>query len=199
MSAKITTVRRRAYLVALSASGNVSLAAERTKVSRSWVVTQRRTEPEFDAKCLAAIAAAKKVLGHHQARGAAAGWGFADGAELVINGSNARRVQIRRAKYRQWTPRVELRFLETLCETCNVKVAAQAAGMSKSPAYAHRKRWPRFAALWDEGIEIGADMLDAALVAGAIAYMEGEPEGIGGTIRVNSIGEAIQILALRPR
>ena len=199
MSAKITHRRRRAFLNALAASGNLTLSAERSKVSRSWVCLHRSTDPAFDAACLAAIAAAKVTLGHHQARGARDGWGFAAGQELVINGSNSRRAQVRRAKYRQWTPRVEQRFLGVLCNTCNVRAAAAAAGMSKSSAYVHRRRWPHFATLWDEAIEVGAAVLEGALIAGAIAYLEGTPPELDGAIRVTSIGEAIAILTLKPR
>ena len=199
MSAKITYRRRAAFLRALAASGNLTLSAERAKVSRSWVCLHRSTDPAFDAACVAAIAAARITLGHHQARGAAAGWGFAAGEELVINGSNARRVQVRRAKNRQWTPRVELRFLDSLANTCNVKVAAAAAGMSKSSAYAHRRRWPHFAKLWDEATDVGAAMLEGALIAGAIAFIEGRPPGLDGAIPVTTIGEVIRILAMKQR
>ena len=199
MSAKITARRRAKFLHFLAASGNLSLSAERAKVSRSWVGLHRSTDPAFDAACRGAIAEARVTLGHRQARGAASGWGFADGAELVINASNGRRVQVRRAKYRQWTPRIELRFLDALVTTCNAKAAARAAGMSMSSAYAHRRRWPRFAALWDEAVDVGAAVLEGALIAGAIAYIEGEPSEIDGAIRVNSIGEALKILQLPPR
>lgn len=196
MSAKITARRRAKFLHFLAASGNLTLSAERAKVSRSWVCLHRSADPAFDAACLAAIAGARAALGHRQARGAVGGWGFADGAELVINASNGRRVQVRRAKYRQWTPRIERRFLETLCDTCNVCAAAAAAGMSKSSAYAHRRRWPAFAKLWDEAVEVGSAVIESALIAGAIAYLEGEPAELGGPVRVNSIGEAIQILQM---
>lgn len=199
MSAKITHRRRRAFVHALAASGNLTLSAERAKVSRSWVRLHRTSDPGFEAACVAAIASARATLGHHQARGLRDGWGFAAGEELVINASNARRAQLRRAKFREWTPRVELRFLETLCDTCNVRVAAAAAGMSKSSAYGHRRRWPRFASLWDEAVQVGTAVLESALIAGAIAYMEGEPGELDGAIKVNSIGEAIQILTMKPR
>lgn len=199
ISTKINTRRRAKFLHFLAASGNLTLSAERAKVSRSWVGLHRSTDPAFDAACRAAIAGARVMLGHRQARGAAGGWGFADGAELVINASNGRRVQVRRAKYRQWTPRIERRFLDALCDTCNVRAAAAAAGMSKSSAYAHRRRWPAFALLWDEAVEVGSVVIEAALIAGAIAYMEGEPDELDGPIRVDSISEAIKILQLGSR
>lgn len=36
MSARTSAARRRAFFVALAATGNQTLAAERAKVSRSW-------------------------------------------------------------------------------------------------------------------------------------------------------------------
>ena len=222
MSAKITASRRAAFLKFLAATGNQTLSAERAKVSRSWVCLQRSTDPGFDAACREALRVAKAALGpstfqcssvprtecalQPRTNGAGVGphrlpprWGFAEGVELVISGSNGRRTQIRRAKFREWTPRVELRFLDVLCETANVRVAAAAAGMSKSSAYAHRRRHPEFMRLWDEAITIGYAMLDAALVAGAVAYMEGGPAELDGAVRVTSIGEAIKVLTMKPR
>ena len=194
ISAKITGRRRANFLHFLAASGNLTISAERAKVSRSWVGLQRSSDAAFDAACRAALAEARRTLGHRQARGAEGGWGFAQGAELVINASNGRRVQVRRAALRQWTPRIELRFLDALLITCNVQCAAASAGMSKSSAYGHRRRWPRFAALWDEAVEIGSEGIEGALIAGACAYLEGERGEIDGTVRCNSIGEAIKVL-----
>lgn len=209
MSAKITASRCRAFLKALEQSGNQTLSAERAKVSRSWVCLQRSTDPAFDAACREAVAVARDRLRTDPPLAPPASgrgvdrlpprWGFAEGVELVISGSNGRRTQIRRAKYREWTPRIEMRFLEVLCETANVRVAVAAAGMSKSSAYAHRRRHPDFARLWDEAITIGYSMLESALVAGAIAYMEGAPAELDGAVRVTSIGEAIKVLVMKPR
>ena len=49
MSRKTSPVRRAAFLKALSATGNQTIAAERAKVSRSWVQLHRSTDPGFDA------------------------------------------------------------------------------------------------------------------------------------------------------
>jgi hypothetical protein len=58
----MTAKRREAFLAALSACGNVTVAAERACVSRSWVVQQRRREAGFDAACRAAADAARARL-----------------------------------------------------------------------------------------------------------------------------------------
>ena len=49
MSRKTSPARRAAFLKALSETGNQTIAAERAKVSRSWVQLHRSTDPAFDA------------------------------------------------------------------------------------------------------------------------------------------------------
>lgn len=172
MSHKTSPARRAAFLKAVAETGNQTLAAERAKVSRSWVQLHRSTDPEFDAAVRAAIAAAKESLAWApgQARGARGsnepprGWGFLDGEELVVRGTNGRRVQVARARLRQWTPRSEDRFLAVLAATCNVDAACAEVGLSPASAYEHRKRWPAFARRWREAIKLGSIRLQFAQV-----------------------------------
>lgn len=51
-------------------------------------------------------------------------------------------------------------FLDTLCETCNVTLAAQAVGVATGTAYKHRKTDPLFAERWDEALAEGVDLLE---------------------------------------
>ena len=81
-----------------------------------------------------------------------------------MSGTNGVRTQIRRAKRKQWTPRVEARFLAALAGSCNVKASLAAVGMSKGSAYPHRKRFPAFDEAWRRAIAIGTMRLDEALV-----------------------------------
>ena len=76
-------------------------------------------------------------------------------------------MQIARARLKQWTPRIEDRFLAVLAATCNVKAACAEVGMTAASAYAHRKRWPAFAGRWDEAVEEGYARLEFALVENA--------------------------------
>ena len=180
MSHKTSPARRAAFFAALRATGNQSLACERAKVSRSWVQLQRSIDPQFRAEVAAAVAEAKAHLDPSTGSGQArwdgtrkppSGWGHLDGEELVVKGTGGsgggKRIQIARARMKQWTPRVEQRFLATLMATCNVKAACAEVGMSPSGAYAHRKRWPRFAALWDEAVAEGYWRLELALLQNA--------------------------------
>ena len=51
-------------------------------------------------------------------------------------------------------------FLDTLRETCNVTLSAQAVGIATGTAYKHRKDDPLFAERWDEALAEGIDLLE---------------------------------------
>jgi hypothetical protein len=163
MLKKMSQRRRAAFLRALEATGNQTLAAERACVSRSWVCKERSLNAGFDAACRAAIGAAKERLTEAGENAPPSGWGHLDGVELVVRGARGRRVQVARARAGQISPKVEDRFLAVLAATCNVKAALAAAGISKSAAYTHRKRWPGFARRWHEALEVGELRLELAV------------------------------------
>jgi hypothetical protein len=179
MSRKTSPARRAAFLQTLAETGNQTIAAERAKVSRSWVQLHRSTDPAFDADVRAAIAGAKAALRadpspqplSRKGRGTnqpPSRWGHLDGEELVVRGTGGsegrKRVQIARARLKQWTGRIEDRFLAVLAATCNVKAACAEVGMTAASAYAHRKRWPAFARRWDEALSEGCLALETALL-----------------------------------
>ncbi len=195
MLRKMSARRRAAFLRALEGCGNVTLAAERACVSRGWVLKARRGEPEFDAACAAAIAAAAERLGASGGnRVAATGWGTLDGVQLVVRGSNRRRMQIARARAHQWTPAVEKRFLAVLAATCNVKAALAEVGMSKGSAYTHRKRWQAFADKWDAAIEEGYAVVELALLQNAQNLFSPDEYPVETPLLPMSVAEAIQLL-----
>lgn len=180
MTARMAEARKEALLAALAETGNLTLAAERAKLSRSWALKHRQENPAFDGRCREAVAAARERLRRLRASGGggtrpAEGWGFLDdGSELVVRGGNGRRCQIARARLHQWTPRIEDRFLQVLGATCNVKAACAAAGMTKGSAYAHRRRWPAFAERWEVAIEYGAMRLKLGLLRHASNMFSGK-------------------------
>jgi hypothetical protein len=155
--------RRTAFLTALEACGNQTLAAERVCVSRSWVCKERGLSPEFDSECKRLIAAAGERLRKTEGNRPPEGWGHLDGVELVVRGTNGRRVQIARARAGQWTARCERRFLSVLAATGNAEAAYRAAGKSKASAYTHRKRWAGFERQWLSAIEVSAVRLELGL------------------------------------
>jgi hypothetical protein len=168
MTAKFSQARKDAFLQALRETSNQTIAAEAAKVSSSWVQLHRSEDPAFRRAVEEAVAQAKARLGSHPEREPPSGWGFLDGEELVVKGTGGsgggKRVQIARARLRQWSPRVEERFLAALASTCNVKAACAEVGMTAASAYNHRKRWEGFARRWDEAIEIGYMRIEAGLL-----------------------------------
>ncbi len=203
MTAKFSQARREAFLAALRETGNQTLAAERAKVSRSWVTLHRSSEPAFKQQIEAAIADAKAALRPAQGeRGEGckppSGWGFLDGAELVVKGTGGagggKRVQIARARLKQWSPRVEERFLETLAATCNVKAACAEIGLTAASAYGHRKRWRRFAERWDAAVEEGYMRLEAGLLEHGCNVFSGEGSGEMALTPPMTVEQAIHLL-----
>ena len=202
MSRKTCPARRAAFFDALRATGNQTLACERAKVSRSWVQLQRSTDPRFKAEVVAAVEEAKAHLDSLGTNGGGrqppSGWGHLDGEELVVKGTGGsgggKRIQIARARLQQWTPRVERRFLTALLATCNVKAACAEVGMTPAGAYAHRGRWPRFAALWDEAIAEGYARIGIALLENGLNLF-GETELPPDVVlRGMDVAQAIRLL-----
>jgi hypothetical protein len=192
MSRKTSTARREAFFRALGETGNRTIAAERAKVSQSWVTLHRAEEPEFRARMEAAIAQAKARLRGARGVAPASGWGSLAGEELVVRGGNGRRTQIARARLRQWTPRAEQRFLATLAATCNVKAACAAVGLTPASAYGHAGRWTGFAARWAEAVETGYLRIEAALLERGLG--DAGPVDAGHPIPPMTVAQAIHLL-----
>jgi hypothetical protein len=215
MSRKFSASRKRAFLTYLAQTGNITLSAERAKVSRSWVCLHRSGDAEFDSACRKAIGEAKERLkagppGQEQTlplpppasgRGEASrkppeNWAYHQGEELVVNGSNGRRVQVRRAKLSQWTARVEDRFLSVLAATCNVKEACREVGLWPPSAYNHRKRWPDFARRWDQAIAIGTVELECRLHETIRHFFDRELPEPQAPLRDITVMDAIRLLRM---
>lgn len=123
-------------------------------------------------------------------------WAYHQGEELVVNGSNGRRVQVRRAKLSQWTARVEERFLGVLAATCNVKAACREVGLWPPSAYNHRKRWPDFARRWDQAIAIGTVELECRLHETIRHFFDRELPEPEAPLRDISVMDAIRLLRM---
>jgi hypothetical protein len=209
MTRKFDAAREQAFLAALRASGNQTLAAERAKVSRAWVQRRRAMDPAFRLAVAQAVDAARTALRAARDERGGNGAGYAAGAELVVRGTGgsgggsgdgARRVQIARARVRQWSPRVEERFLAALAATCNVKAACAEVGLSAASAYNHRNRWPAFARRWAEAVKLGHALLELALIEAAGNLFSGTapvvPSRVGpvGLVREITADQAIHLL-----
>jgi hypothetical protein len=186
--------RKRAILQALERTGNLTLSAEKARVSRNWLERHRKLDAGFDASCRAAVAAA--AAGLADADGTAPGGGLRtlDGAELVVRGAPGRRMQIRRARIDGWSPSVEKRFLDTLASTCNVKAACAEIEMTVASAYHHRKLWPAFARAWDEAVEVGYRHLESELVLAGRNLFSDEAPAVPSAITEMTAAQAMHLL-----
>lgn len=196
MTAKFGQARKDAFLVALRETGNQTLAAERAKVSLSWVKLHRSSDPAFRHATEEAVAAAAERLGGRLRP--PSNWGFLDGVELVVRGTGgaggAKRVQVARARVKQWSPRVEERFLSVLGSTCNVRASAAAVGMHSSSAYDHRRRWPAFAGRWRAAVEQGYVQLECGLIEAAGNFLSGEELPDAAPLTGMTVDHAIHLL-----
>lgn len=203
MTRKVSRARRAAFLAVLRQTGNQTIAAERAKVSRSWVQLHRSEDPAFREAVDQAAAEAKAALRQAQdERGDGlkppTGWGFLDGAEMVVRGTGGagggKRVQIARARMRGWSPRVEERFLATLGATCNVKAACAEVGLTPASAYNHRRRWPAFARRWDAAVKEGYDRIEMGLIECAGSFLSGEDLPDAAPLTGMTVDHAIHLL-----
>lgn len=203
MTAKFGRARKELFLAVVRETGNQTIAAERAKVSRSWVTLHRSRDPEFKRACDDAVAEARAALRRaRDERGDGCkpprGWGFLDGEELVVKGTGGsgggKRVQIARARTKQWSPRVEDRFLAALGATCNVKAACAEVGLTPASAYGHRRRWPAFGARWKAAVEEGYAQLEMGLIECAGNFLSGEDLPDAAPLTEMTVGHALHLL-----
>lgn len=67
----------------------------------------------------------------------------------------------------------QLRFAKVLAETCNVSLAAAAAGRTLATVHRWRSVDAAFAAAWDEALNVGYDRLENALLVYALTKIDG--------------------------
>jgi hypothetical protein len=199
MSAKTGAARREAFFAALAATGNRTLAAERAKVSQSWVTLHRAQDPAFRARMEVAVAEAKARLAEAAVAAPPSGWGSLDGEELVVRGTNGRRVQIARARLKQWTPRVEARFLTVLAATCNVKAACAEVGLTQASAYNHARRWRGFLERWDAALATGYARLEIGLVERGCNLFSPDEAPLGSESGAMDVEQAMRLLRMHRR
>jgi hypothetical protein len=76
--------------------------------------------------------------------------------------------KLRKPRRNEWTKAKERTFFTALAESCNVKLAAEAAAMSVSGAYLKRKREAAFRAGWAEAIATAYQRLELAMLDRAL-------------------------------
>ena len=75
---------------------------------------------------------------------------------------------MRKPRRNEWTRAKEQTFFTALAETCNVKLAAEIAGMSVAGAYWRRKRDAAFRAGWAEAIGAAYQRLELVMLDRAL-------------------------------
>lgn len=73
----------------------------------------------------------------------------------------------------RWTKAMCADFFDTLAETCNVAVSAEAAGVRPQSVYYRRRVNADFAAAWREALIAGYETLETRLVGLALARLDG--------------------------
>ena len=86
--------------------------------------------------------------------------------ELRVVGNT--KPKARRPRRNEWTRAKERTFFTALAETCNVKLAAEIAGMSVAGAYWRRKRDAAFRAGWAEAIAAAYQRLELVMLDRAL-------------------------------
>lgn len=89
---------------------------------------------------------------------------------LIVEGGS--RPRERKATEQCWTRGKENRFLRSLGESCNVKLAAKAAGASTSALYVRRTKDARFRAAWDQAKAVGYAQLEMMMLERALHGVE---------------------------
>ncbi|MBS0479065.1 MAG: hypothetical protein JSR79_07185 [Proteobacteria bacterium] len=84
--------------------------------------------------------------------------------EVVVGRQDCKPQRRRKAKANAFSPRKRQVFLDTLAYTCNVRMAAEQAGIDISTAYYHRARDPVFVEQWREALATGYDTIEALVL-----------------------------------
>ncbi|THD38355.1 MAG: hypothetical protein E7773_00970 [Sphingomonas sp.] len=92
----------------------------------------------------------------------------------IIGGNPYRGLQRRKVRRDSWTPAKRLAFLNALEESCNVRIACEAAGVCKDAAYGLRRRDPVFAEAWSTALADGCETLRALMLARALGTADPE-------------------------
>jgi hypothetical protein len=73
-----------------------------------------------------------------------------------------------RGPRRTWSEEKKDAFIEVLAETCNVRLACDAAGMGTGPAYALKMRDAGFAERWQQALAVGYARVEERLIRDAM-------------------------------
>src|SRR3546814_4097149 len=104
--------------------------------------------------------------------------------ETSISSARHRALQLRTARTGGFTAAARRTFLDALAATCNVTLAARAAGFPVRPCYRWRHQHAAFAEAWQEALAIGYDRLETALLDYALARSEEHTSELQSLMRI---------------
>jgi hypothetical protein len=183
----ITLEQEIAYLRALADTGNATLAAERSGVSRTWAYKRREVDARFDALCREMIDRFRTPEPPHPARAAG------ESPSPAYGRGTGKRVRVNRGRKGGWTAAKEARFLAALAATRDVPLAALQVRISTVSAYRHRMVRPDFAARWRAALADDETFADAEWIGTLICMLEGEPVPADYPVQSIGIGDVIRL------
>ena len=121
--------------------------------------------------------------------------------ELVVQVGLGRRVQVRRARAKQWTARRERRFIEALAATDDVPLAARQVGMTAVSAYRHRLMRPDFAWAWRLAVWVDHAEMGTMWIETIACLLDGEPIPPDNPVQTIGVSDVIRLYqrSCRPR
>ena len=176
----LIAAENRAFLRELAETANVREAARRIGKAYGTMQYRRKRSMAFAQKWDATVALAQGRLRDPRAEerrpspqpSPASGRGSNEafrtvGGEGVVVRRNDGRLQFRRAQPGKLTRACEQAFLLALSATCNVKLAAAAAGAAEAAFYRRKRRDKGFAREWGLALEEGYARLELACLEAA--------------------------------
>ncbi len=91
---------------------------------------------------------------------------------LVVSPQQSVPLQQRRQRSNEFSEAQREAFLDSLAETCNVRLSAERAGIAPPSLYRWRGRDMDFAAKWQAALRVGYERLESALLRSALRVAE---------------------------
>ena len=117
-------------------------------------------------------------------------------AGTTVRRAKGRQTKLIRTAGKRWSAAAEMRFLEHLAASANIKASAEAAGFSTVAIYNRRLKDPHFAARWAEALEVGYMRLECLAIELGTNALSGTPPLGDQVLPPASFGEVLNLLKL---
>ena len=170
------------FIAHLTATGNMTLAAEAIGRPVRSLQNRRRYDPAFNSRCEAALALFRATPPDPAHRVPRAGRRPATqlratgGEYVVIRGGPHRGAQLRRAKPGQLTDAALALYLRTVAATANLDLSARSIGISSHAIADRRRRDVAFDQQVVEALKEGCQRLETQLLESALRGLRDRAE-----------------------